>query len=108
MDTLALHIALVEDDETAVFLYAVWNEIQRARKKFPGDNCTLAALVEEVGELSKATFSERAICVYAEAVQVATMAARMATEGDSCFVAWRENNRLDKLPYKTKAAPDQG
>ena len=108
MGTVNFIDALAREDETAMFLNSVWYELQRARAKFPGDNCTLAALMEEVGELAKATFSERSISVYAEAVQVATMAARMATEGDSCFVAWRENNRLDKLPYKAQAAPDQG
>lgn len=73
----------------AQFLKAVAAEVKRARKKFPGDNATNAALVEEVGEVSTALMFEPWDAVIAEAVQVAAMALRLATEGDSTFKDWR-------------------
>lgn len=72
-------------------------ELTRARAKFPGDNVTFAALVEEVDELATATFSEPAARVRAEAVQVAVMAMRMVLDGDNTSADWREINRLDPL-----------
>ena len=72
------------------FLKAVIAEAKRARRSFPGANATNAALVEEVGEVSKALMYEPWNAVCDEAVQVAVMAMRLATEGDSTFEAWRE------------------
>ena len=71
------------------FLKLVAAEVKRARKKFPGENATNAALVEEVGEVSTALMFEPWDAVIAEAVQVAAMAVRLATEGDSTFKDWR-------------------
>lgn len=73
-------------------------ELQRARRKFPSSNLVFAALVEEVGELAQAMLYERAgkvrvpgidpkRHVWDEAVQVAAMALRVATEGDPSFAA---------------------
>lgn len=42
----------------------------------------MTALTEEVGELAKALLDESDQRVYEEAVQVAVMALRVATEGD--------------------------
>jgi hypothetical protein len=72
-------------------------ELARARAKFPGDNVTTLALVEEVGELAKATFSEPRAAVRKEAVQVATMAMRVVLDGDSTLDAWRSAQGLDAL-----------
>ena len=59
-------------------------ELQSARSKFPRNQHMLAALVEEVGELSKALLeSSPNEEVLSEAIQVATMAIRIATEGDA-------------------------
>lgn len=74
----------------AQFIKAVLAEAKRARAKFPGDNATNAALVEEVGEVSKALMFEPWNAVCAEAVQVAVMAMRLATEGDALFKDWRD------------------
>ena len=42
----------------------------------------MTALVEEVGEVARALLDESRACVFAEAVQVAAMACRVAVEGD--------------------------
>jgi NTP pyrophosphatase (non-canonical NTP hydrolase) len=72
-------------------------ELQRARNKFPGKNVTFAALVEEVGELAKATFEEPRANVRKEAIQVAVMACRMILDGDHTFNDWRASKNLDPL-----------
>ncbi len=71
------------------FVKRVIAEAKTARLKFPGPNPCLAALVEEVGELAQAMLHIREgkhsnwSRVIAEAVQVAVMAMRCATEGDA-------------------------
>lgn len=70
-------------------------EVLSARKKFPSNKMMLHALHEEVGELAQAMLNqyhihkERSIeldsPIYKEAVQVAAMAIRVMTEGDSNF-----------------------
>lgn len=73
------------------FIEDVEREVRRAMKKFPQPNPTIAALAEEVGELSKAMLHIREgkhndwWRVYDEAVQVAAMACRAAIEGDPTF-----------------------
>lgn len=71
------------------FLESVRIEVGAAIEKFPQPNPTIAALTEEVGELAQAALHIREgksgaswKSVYREAVQVATMACRMAIEGD--------------------------
>lgn len=78
----------------------ILDELKRARAKFPGDNVTTLALVEEVGELAKATFEESAARVRKEAIQVATMAMRVVLDGDSTLDAWRAQKGLDPLGAK--------
>ena len=88
----------------APFLEHVDAEVKRAQTKFPANIFRLAALVEEVGELSEAMMEYAKLHgkakrvwpahkkvmtkgdIYQEAVQVAAMAARIATEGDPDFV----------------------
>jgi NTP pyrophosphatase (non-canonical NTP hydrolase) len=76
----------IYDDQ---FLKDVKAELLRARTKFPGDNLNMVALMEEVGELAQAALHIREgkhnewRKVWDEAVQVAVMALRMATEGDA-------------------------
>ena len=72
-------------------------ELARARAKFPGDNVTMLALMEEVGELAKASFEEPRANVRKEAVQVAVMAIRMILDGDATLNAWRAGKGLDPL-----------
>lgn len=69
------------------FLDAVKAELESAREKFPLSIMCLAALTEEVGELAKACLDVRTgkgkpLEIWQEAVQVAAMAVRVATEGD--------------------------
>jgi len=68
-------------------------ELTRARAKFPDNTDVLPALTEEVGELNQALIQHKhEPCkqkthehIYQEAVQVAVMAIRVATEGDPNF-----------------------
>lgn len=66
-------------------------ELEAARKQFPENTHMLVALMEEVGELSQALIdhdraqAKSAAEVLREAVQVACMAIRVATEGDDNF-----------------------
>ena len=71
------------------FLKAVLKEVKRARKLFPQPNAINAAMVEEVGEVSKALMYEPWSAVIKEAIQVAAMALRLSIEGDPCFYDWR-------------------
>lgn len=87
-DDMCKHNALID---------SIVTELHSARTKFPGKNVTFAALVEEVGELATALFSEPADRVRAEAVQVAVMAMRIVLDGDHTFDAWREDKLLDAL-----------
>lgn len=80
------------------FLRDVYREVQRARKKFPAPNLNFAALGEEFGEVSRALMSESSERVYAECVQVAAMAMRVALEGDISFDTYRAEKGLDEHP----------
>lgn len=84
-------------EEIDALLDEIRTELGRARAKFPGKNVTFAALVEEVGELAKATFEEPRSNVRKEAVQVAVMAMRMVLDGDHTFDDWRRFKGLDTL-----------
>lgn len=71
-----------------VFL-AIEEELKKARKQFPNPANNFTALIEEVGELATALLNEYfgkeakpGHGVWHEAMQVATMAIRIASEGD--------------------------
>ena len=65
-------------------------EIRRATDKFPHNHHLSAALMEEVGELSKALLeNEGPGRIREEAIHVACVAARIAIEGDGDFDAPR-------------------
>lgn len=91
---VAGEVPVTPESELATEILA---ELRRARMKFPGDNVTTLALVEEVGELAKATFEESRAQVRKEAVQVATMAMRVVLDGDQTLDVWRESRGLDPL-----------
>lgn len=67
-------------------------ELARARKKFPNPQASMTALTEEVGELAKALLDEPWDRVIEEAVQVAVMAIRVATEGDPTLDEYRRQS----------------
>lgn len=70
----------------SLFLSDVSREIAYARKKHPGNAHLLVALMEEVGELSKAYLDGEGLKrVWAEAKQVACVATRIALDGDGDF-----------------------
>lgn len=85
------------DSRIDTLLEEIKVELGRARQKFPGDDVTMLALMEEVGELAKATFEEPSANVRLEAIQVAVMAIRVALDGDGTLTAWREQKGLDPL-----------
>jgi NTP pyrophosphatase (non-canonical NTP hydrolase) len=68
------------------------DELKAAREAFPGKTHMLCALVEEVGEVAKAMMEHdrkegtSVQQVLREAVQVASMAIRLAVEGDDNFL----------------------
>lgn len=75
------------DDRIA---YCIDAELNFARAKFPGSNLNFPALVEEVGELAQALLEHKYQRktrdeVFAEAIQVAVMAIRIAEEGSAEF-----------------------
>lgn len=72
-------------------------ELQRARSKFPGDNCTTLAMAEEAGELCTSVFEEPRSAVRKEAVQTAVMAMRVVLDGDATVRLWRAMQGLDPL-----------
>jgi len=76
-------------------LHEVEDELARARAKHPGTGDTFVALMEEVGELAQALLQHKyegqaAHTVRAEAIQVACMAVRCATEGDESLKLVRD------------------
>ncbi|MCP4318227.1 MAG: hypothetical protein GY789_19985 [Hyphomicrobiales bacterium] len=85
------------ENEIDQLLKEIRLELARARTKFPGDNVTMLALMEEVGELAKATFEEPRADVRKEAIQVAVMAIRVVLDGDSTIKEWRIQKGLDPL-----------
>ncbi len=85
------------------FISHLLAERRAAIKKFPTNRFQLAALTEEVGELSQALIdcevrnpdqwatmarNHTIVNIYEEAVQVASCALRIATEGDSQFPSY--------------------
>ncbi len=78
------------------FVLQILSELQFAREKFPSPDGLMTALTEEVGEVAKALMDEPKEDVYREAVQVAAMACRIATEGDPTLDGVREKRGADK------------
>jgi NTP pyrophosphatase (non-canonical NTP hydrolase) len=69
-------------DAELAFLESVVVELSRAKVKYPDPRRRFAALVSEVGEVATAFLRETPERVQEEAVQVAVVAMRIATEGD--------------------------
>ncbi len=82
--------------ETEKFFVDALAEVVRARKKYPPEsgNPNLAALTEETGELAKALLEQSPGRIYDEAIQVACVAARIATEGDRTLDKYRKEQGL--------------
>lgn len=88
---------VVPNTADRLFIQSLLEEIARARRKFPKRDLLLAALGEEYGETVKACLDESTQNVYAEAVQTAAMALRLAIEGDPTLDAWRNSKGLPPL-----------
>ncbi len=79
-------------DKTAIENLAL--EMARARGKFPGNRHLLAALMEECGELAKELLQNgNTVNAYKEALQVACVAMRIATETAPEFDTLTEKER---------------
>jgi hypothetical protein len=91
-------------DPIHAFLSEVEAEHRRAVTKFPDASGSMTALTEEVGELAKALLDEPSECVRAEAVQVATMAIRVALEGDHTLSSTRTRRGADRHPARSGEA----
>jgi len=77
---------------------AISSEVDIARSKFPSTNHLLAALMEEVGELSKALLEgEPPEHVLHEAIQVATVAVRIAEEGSLGFSYYPQGYHRERV-----------
>ena len=72
-----------------LFLNEALVEARRAQTLFPSSEGLIAALMEEVGELACAILEKPWPEVRKEAIQVAAMACRLATEGDPTVEAVR-------------------
>lgn len=77
------------------FLDAVWLELGKARRKFPSPEASVVAAMEEAGEVAKAMLDESKERVYAECVQLAALALRIAVEGDPTLDAYRARTNAD-------------
>lgn len=86
--------------ETSAFMRDVDAALAHARLKFPGTNTTLAAMVEEMGEVAQAMMDEPRTNFRAECAQLAAMAIRLAVEGDHTIEALRESKGLDAITPK--------
>lgn len=78
-------------NSAVVFVADVLAELEDAHERYPAPDGVIAALASEVGELAVAYLRAPLKTVYTEAVQVAVVALRVATEGDPT---------LDKLRSK--------
>jgi len=71
-----------DDNNVKLFMLKMCDEMIRAKIKHPSNEHLLPALMEEVGELSSALLelenNADPVYVYREAVQVATLAMRIA------------------------------
>ena len=85
------------------FMLDLKAELQRARQLHPDNQVLYTALGEEVGELAKALLEEEPERIYAEAVQVACVACRIATEGDATMVAWRRGKPVPHVLSEAEA-----
>jgi hypothetical protein len=84
----------------SAFLDEVADEHARATAKFPDPGCSLAALTEEAGEVAKAMLDEPSDRVRKECVQLATMAARVALEGDPTMSGYRDRRGAGPHPIR--------
>lgn len=69
-------------------------EMTAARAKFPGNDRLFEALVEEVGEVGRAVLTNNFEHARQEALQVACVAMRLATEGDRSWETSRPEDRF--------------
>lgn len=79
------------DLETKRILNEIADELAAARQRHPSNGVSFALLMEEVGELAKATFEEPRMNVRKGAVQVAMLAIRVVLDSENTFDEWRSS-----------------
>jgi len=85
------------------FMSMVLGELAASRIKFPESEGKIAAMAEEVGELAKAMAEQSTQRVWEEAVQVASLALRIALEGDSSLDGVRARRGAE--PFRVSLMP---
>ncbi len=93
-------------DRTLLFTEHLGAEVARARIKWPGNADKLAAMSEEAGEVARAMLRHKheggsAAEVWREAVQLAAMALRVATEG-TAEMPYRPGEALAQFAIETR------
>jgi uncharacterized protein YaiE (UPF0345 family) len=73
---------------------ALQDELIAARAKFPSNALLMEALIEEVGEVARAVLERDFDHAKQEALQVACVAIRLATEGDHSWEPSRPKDRF--------------
>ena len=95
----------------AAFIRCLRSEIKKARRKYPTNEDVLPALMEESGEAAQALLHHKQRMdtndrVFAEAVQTAATAMRLAVEGDANF-PYRFDWRCVSAYYDEKDEEDE-
>lgn len=85
---------------TESFINGLQAELIAARQKFPSADASIVALMEEVGELAQALLERDSEAIWHEAIQVATMACRVATEVDNLMKTYRQQNSLPPIYHE--------
>ena len=88
------------------FLTKVSVEVTKSRRKYPSPDALSLAVAEEAGEVARALTKESAERVYDECVDLAIVAMRLATEGDSFIDKYRSDRGLDNTARHIGADDD--
>jgi hypothetical protein len=92
-----------QSDDDLDFLHEVFEELARAREKYPTANLLGLALMEEVGQLARVLLDDSPETIRRYARQVAAVATRIATEGDESIDDFRELAGLDGYPPERRS-----
>ena len=80
----------------AKFIAGLPDAVKLSRADFPSSDAALAALTEELGEVARAMLDEDDERVWAECLQLAATALRLAVEGDPAMASTRKRRRGER------------